>query len=555
MTTLRQICGGRMAIVALWSLLLTTLLIGGALSTEKAYYETHPFFFDPAAYCSQGAMLYQQLAAIGHWHLALNQWFNNPIHPLDTTIRLAFWPETFRYSYGHLSVTAPILAVSFFVLAWTISQRTRSLLYACAVTAFFCALPFFQDPVWGLGAYWLDPPAALLSGSAMLCLMNVNGSRSMHWLVGFSVFAALAALDRYIAAIYTVLLCGPILAWRLIQLSRIHRGSFKGGLLPLSAACLPGLLLAGPFLVRHFHFNMMRYTSVGYGLGHSVKEAFLMHVTLISVLWLSDPLFSSSVVGLLVLTLWFAAGEKTLRWDTLLISLWVASAVFLFEIFVLRAEAAHTLIYAIPGMFFALVSPVPMSYLNSKRLRTVASCIIVLIALRCGMSLHAKAMRSAHELNALDEKEFYKAVGERLAQLGGNNVTWAAMFDECAYLIELEAFYRFGALPFSEPVLSSLSIHESYYKSYFPNADPAAVCQKVYDRQCRRMQFILVFDDPAAVERANFDNDYTKSVARFAAQKVRVDALVWQWIFSLDHKRFGRISGYKNLSFNRANLQ
>src|SRR5260370_1636342 len=50
MTTLRQICGGRMAIVALLSLLLSTLLIGRPPSTQKTQYQTPPFFFHPAAY-------------------------------------------------------------------------------------------------------------------------------------------------------------------------------------------------------------------------------------------------------------------------------------------------------------------------------------------------------------------------------------------------------------------------------------------------------------------------------------------------------------------------
>jgi hypothetical protein len=556
MAILQQLRDVRIAIVALWSLVLTTTLIGGILSTEKVYCRTHPYYFDPAFYCLQGANLYQQLPTKGRWHLAWNEWLNETTHPLDTTIRLLFWPQTFRYPYGHLSVTAPILAVTLFLLAWTVFQRTGSLPYACAVTAFFCALPLFQDPYWGLGAYWLDPTAALLSSCAMLCLMNVKSRDSTLWLAAFSLFVALAALQRYIAVIYTAVVCGPILGWHLIQLSRIRGDFVKGGLLPIAAASLPAVLLAGPFLVWHFHINMTQYTSLGYALGHSVKEAFLTNLDLFGALWLSDRFFTSSVLALALLTLWFLASEKTPPWDSLLISLWLASAVLVFEIFILKAVGApHTLTYAVPGMFFAIVSPAPMSYLNSKRLITVASCLIILVAAIYGTSLHTKAMWSAQQLDALPEKKFYTTIAKRLIELGGNRVSWASTFNECSALVDLEAFYRFRLLPFSEPTWSSLSIHESYYKRHFLHADPATVSEKVYDRLRKRTQIVLVFDDPAAVDRAGFDNEYTKSVARFAAEKVRLDTNVWQWLFSLDHKRFGRISGYRNLALAGSNAQ
>ena len=286
-----------------------------------------------------------------------------------------------------------------------------------------------------------------------------------------------------------------------------------------------------------------------------MKDSYLSNSYTFRTFLFSHPFFPWCLAGLFVLSLFFLWRQNMPHWDSLLISLWLVSAVLLFQIFVLRAVGApHVLIYALPGLFFAFVSPAPI-LLNSRRLMTVVSCIIVSIAVIFGTSLHGEAMRSAYELKARHEKNFYNSVAEHLIRLGGARVSWAALFDGCAPLPALEVFYRTGVLPVSEDILCSLSIHESYYKSRFPNTDPAGVCQKVYGRLCATKQIVLAFDNPAAVDRAGFDNEYTKSVARFVAQKVHSDSTVWQWVFSLRHERFGLISGYKNLSFNGSNPQ
>src|SRR5207245_6846583 len=122
-------------------------------------------------------------------------------------------------------------------------------------------------------------------------------------------------------------------AWRLFLLRRLLV-LIKGGLVPLGAASLPCVLLAGPYLVMHVHFHIVGYTAVGYALGHSVKDSYLSNSYTFRKFLFSYPFFPWCLAGLFVLSLFFLWRQNLPHWDSLLISLLLLSAVLLLQIFV-----------------------------------------------------------------------------------------------------------------------------------------------------------------------------------------------------------------------------
>ncbi|MEP0783654.1 hypothetical protein NDI33_07900 [Trichocoleus sp. DQ-A1] len=538
-------------VIFLWAFFLTSVIGFITIKIEQAYLENYSYFYDPISYSLQNARLYVRLANEGRLGLAIQEWLVNNRHPLRTVPLILFAPSLLANNVGHVATVLPMLFIFLGLLGWTVHRRTDCTPYAISCMALFCAIPGIFHPRLGLSAYWLDLPAAILIGGAALCLLNSSGGRSLKWLVGFAVLASCATLSRYIAAAYAFVICVPVLAGYLIQRWRREGAPVKTILLPLCVIGITTGLLAGYFLISHLKSNLEYYTVYGYALNRSLlaSTTFVIHF-LVDYLFGIPGTFILGTICLVNLVLFWQ--DISRRWKDLIISIWYASSVILFLVLVLRAgEGGHSTMYAVPLIFFAVVSPVTISQnWSNHRVLVRLSAMLISVALLLGgratldnYSFATHPYPEAKELKALDV-----ALAQELIRAGGS-VVWSSYFDEYTYIPSMETFYRYGKLPL--PANKLFTVHESYWSGFYPNLSANKLSERVYADTTQQVDIAVVFNDPGRAETNTWwqvkPSPKTRLVAKYVAEQIRNDPN-WKQIFVLESPQYGTLAGYRNLT-------
>src|SRR5687768_8402266 len=172
---------------------------------------------------------------------------------------------------GHLYYTGVAFAAcvaTFVVCVW---RRTGSLMWACACAVLPLVAEGFFNPSYQVPSKLPDPPAAFFAGAALFSLLNSSRARQPAWLVLFGVFASFAALSRFIAAGYVLVICGPILAAYLLNLWRLEPEWKRYIGRALLCVAAPIVILAGTFLWKHGIGNFIFYSHAGYALNQTLE--------------------------------------------------------------------------------------------------------------------------------------------------------------------------------------------------------------------------------------------------------------------------------------------
>ncbi|MFE1747903.1 hypothetical protein [Coleofasciculus sp. H7-2] len=540
-------------VIFLCAFFLTSVMGFLTIRIEHAYFENYSYFYDPISYSLQNARLHVRVANEGRLALAIQEWLGNGRHPLRTVPLILFAPDLLASNVGHVATALPMLFIFLGLLGWTVHRRTGCTPYAIACMFLFCATPVMFHPRLGLGAYWLDLPAAFLVGGAVLCLLNSSGAQSLKWLVAFATLGSFATLSRYIAAAYVVFICVPVLAVYLIQRWRREGDLVKTILLPLGVICVTAALLAGYFLIAHFNSNIEYYTVYGYALNQDLLSSanFVIHFLVDYLFGLPGALMLFTICGINLV--WFRK-DITQNWKSLVISVWCASAVILFLVVVLRVgEGGQSTMYALPLLFFAAVSPVAISQQGaSGRVLSQLSVILIAIALLVG----GRAALDNYQLatHPSPEHRDLKALDVALAQelsKQGNLVVWCTYFDEYIYIPTMETFYRYGKLP--SPANDLFTVHESYWLGFYPNLPENKLSERVYADTTKRADIAVVFDDPRQADKNKntqwqaIPSRKSRLVAKYIADHIRNDPN-WKQIFVLESSHYGTLAGYRNLT-------
>ncbi|MEP0752689.1 hypothetical protein NDA03_10745 [Trichocoleus sp. Lan] len=529
-----------------------TSVIGFILiKIEQAHLENYSYFYDAVSYSLDNARLHVRLANEGRFTLAMQEWLGNKRHPLRTVPLLLFAPSLLASNVGHMATVLPMLFIFLGLLGWTVYRRTGCTPYALTCMALFCAIPGIFHPGLGLGAYWLDLPAAFLVGGAALCLLNSSEGRSLKWLVGFAVLASCAVLSRYIAAAYAFVICVPVLGGYLIQRWWREGAPVKTILLPLSVISVTTGVLAGYFLIFHLKSNLQYYTVYGYALNQSLLGSitFVIHF-LVGYFFGIPGIFILSAICLVNLVLFWK--DVSQNWKDLIISVWYASAVILFLVLVLRAgEGGHATMYAVPLVFFAVVSPVTISQnWSSHKVLVRLSAILIAVALLLGgrAALDNYSLATHPSPEAKEQKALDVALAQELIRAGGS-VVFCSYFDEYTVIPVMETFYRYGKLPLAAKKL--FTVHESYWSGFYPNLSANALTEIVYANTTKEVDIAVVFNDPV---RADTNTKWqgkpspkTRLVAKYVAEQIRNDPN-WKRVFVLENSHYGTLAGYRNLT-------
>ena len=528
------------------SLFLTATVGWITIKTQLLFLKNFPHFFDPVNYLYHNAVLSLRLAEENRFSLALSEWLANGRHPLRTVPLILFSPRLLTHPLGHLATSLPVFSIFLALLGLTIYSRTKNMIYAIGSISIFCALPGIYDLRYGLGAYWLDVTAALLMGSAVLCIINASEAKSIKWLLGFSIFASLTVLSRYSAAGYLAFTCLPIFIYCLLIRWQNEKNFFKGVLLPLGGMSLIIAVLAGYYLIAHLKENIRYYSFFGYGLRNGDIALAVKFMIPLVYSFFSRPLIILLTAAAIIHFVGFYRRGAKGR-EGLLVSLWLACAVILFQIAVLRVHSNKIqFIYAIIPLFVSLISPTVIRQTAFSRrcltwLGVLFMAASVLFGGRTVFRRYQQANFPSYEYQ--EQKKLDIALAEALAQ-ERRGIVWNAYFDEYSEIPSMESFYRFKKLPLPAGP-QFFTIHRVYWERFYPGLTPEQVSRRVYENTQKWVHVAVVFEDPSSAEK-QFDNGYSREVAKYVAETIARDPN-WKKIFTLQSSRYGPLTAYRNL--------
>jgi hypothetical protein len=151
---------------------------------------------------------------------------------------------------------------------------------------------------------------------------------------------------------------------------------------------------------------------------------------------------------------------------------------------------------------------------------------------------------------ARDHKAFDVTLAGELSRQG-SGLVWSPFFDETGPIHSLEAFYGHGNL-----ILPAgpryFSIHEAYWKGFYPGLSPSEIAERVYAAATRWVDIVVVLDDPTLAEvsasRVNRHaaNPCSRFVSQYVAARIATDPR-WCRSFRVESRDYGAVAGYRNL--------
>jgi hypothetical protein len=554
-----------------WYLVLSFLVISASLTCfvvhtvariEDKYFQTHRVFLDPAVYQEHLFKLSQASHQKNRFELAWSELANpaegGEIPPLAfrTIPLLLLNPDWLKDPHAHLITSGFSLFVFLCLLLHTVYRRTNSFLYAAATATLVCGTPGIYDPIFGLGAFWLDLSAGFLGSSAALCLINSENGKKLVWLAGFAVLAAGSLLSRFVTGPYLFIQGAPLLCIYLLQRWR-RTGSFlRGVLVPIVLVGGILCLLTAWYIWRQTPAQLFYYTQDAYGYKDLLGSAQFVFSTTLNFL---GPNFALLCAGVFLCQVVFGF---RLAWPGLVECLWLAVAEGVFLTVTCQiSDAPYTMQYSVPILFFALLCPIDwrrQETLPHLRFITfpakVLSPLILLIAagLSLDQSLHNSLWKPRGPTTTeVDRKAVNDSLTDEIMRQFPDKVIGAYFdqFDEYAFVT---AFERFGRSPL---LLSDrvFDIRAEYLQARFPRKSPKELADMACREAVEKCDIVLVFNDPAAAFKpAPFDygwclNPYSEEIASRLAQLVRSDPR-WKKLFVVPSKYLpGGVAAYANL--------
>jgi len=517
-----------------------------SLALAHRYLEHHPYFFDAVSYSFYNVRLLELLRLEGVWPVAWQEILGNNRHPLRTVPLILFYPPALGHPFGHVPFALLSLGCFLALLGNLTFQATRNFSATLVVSFAAACMPGIFQPWTGLSAYWLDLPAALLMGAALLALARFGAGGGIAWLALSGFFGAGACLSRYIAAGYLFFAGGPAALLVLWARARAMPRPWRAFLIYFLALAGSGGVLAGPFLLSHASSVAEFYRTYGYALGAPLGQT--LHALRTSA---GDFLAPTGVVFLALGGLLKA--RHHFRWGGSLdaclsgAAVWLALAVPIFLLFVIRAATGHTVAFAVVCWWAALLMPWGRSSLISpmKGIGRVVAPGMAALVLGGWIWQYSKEWgEAAHpSVEAVGMRLMQTQLADQLARVG-RPLVWNAYFGEVSWIPALDAYYRHGilAIPLGQDYV--FSVHESVYRGNFPGWPLERIQEFLYTNAARWLEIAVVFEEPKDLEK-HLPNPTSRAVASYLSGRIRQDPR-WEKIFEIRNPWFGKLGGYRN---------
>lgn len=528
--------------LVVWALVATLVTGYVSASLEKRYLDHHPYFFDAVSYSIYNAKLYQRIQEVGQGTVLREELSNNNRHPLRTVPLVVLAPQLLAHPFGHMATSLPALFVFVFLLAYTLYQKTGRIFSAIAGSSITVLLPGLYNPVSGVATYWLDLTAAFLIGASILALLNSNRGRDLRWLILFVLLGSCAAFARYVSIAYFLFASVPVIVWCLVTRAREDGDWLRSALLPALILAGTSILVAGPYLFAHLGAVSEFYRIYGYALGASLGTSIEAAQTS-----LRGFLGPAGILAILVMAVaWLSTVARERQFDAaaLLVPTWLALAIPILLIFLLRTSAIHTISYGVILLLVALI--VPWAGAIGRETIYKRAGLIALLIMAAGWGGYYKSAwteSSNPSPEATEAKELQTRLADQLAR-HRQKLVWSAYFDEVSWIPALDAFYRHGvlALPLGQDYV--FSIHETVYRGNYPGWTTQRINEELARNAHTWLNVAVVFENPGDADKV-LSNGQSRSAAQYIAESIK-SSDNWFRAFQIDTVRYGRLAGYVN---------
>lgn len=353
----------RVGLVAIWSVLMATLLFLAAAHVNVVFYRSWPLIGDTASYWLRDLSILDSGPP--------GSWFNHVLHfaranardPLRTLSYAVVGQNKTLSVNGHLYFSC-LAASCFLASLWAcIWVRAKSALYAFAAPWVIFLAFCFWDPRYGLPSRLPDMPAAFFFGASLFTLF-VRRSDASNTVGSFvaGAFLGLATLTRFHACMYGALVIAPLVTIFAFERSLKADRPIKEFLLP-HIGFIAGLgIVAGYFIIRSIAEVLYFYSIAGYGLNKTVAAALATTGKKLILYAMGVPLLGS--LGLLLLAYISMQGTIRQKHDIAhhIAIIWAALSCPVLILLVLRVEDdISQTYYMLPGLFLLALAPFRVS--------------------------------------------------------------------------------------------------------------------------------------------------------------------------------------------------
>ena len=524
-------------------------LVAARLNT--LFLSTHPFQGDSSSYYYYQLQAYFTAQRQGAWEAIKDQLATNGRNPLRILPYLVFAPQLLADPNGHLVSSCIMLAAFLALLGITVYRRCGSLPWALVALAVVPSALRFFDPQFGLGFNFPDLPAMFLVGAALLALLNSDEGRSGPWLVAFGTLAALAALARFVTAGYTLVMCGPILAYFLLKRAWLERNVVRGVIVPSILVGLPLVLIAGNFLLKFSAENVRFYSVAGYALGAKFDQV-------VANIGIGFSLYFgvAGAAALVLIAVFYVLrfGDSGPNWSTLGVTLWAAAAHILLVLFVLRlTEYPEQPLYALPGIYLLALAPfaVKRKFVHPSRTVEWLTSLALIVTLGwVSFQAYREAVVRVASANNYDQRSLkfdqdsaFVLVNNAASIHGRAPVFDTVFFQYGPRIVGVAGFRDKTQLIYS----SQFETHMGGWRLRYPDLNEDAIKAEQYALAVKTLDFVLVMPHPRAPEaKILFNNDLSIDVVEDMQRRITADTNVWRLIQPLSSP-WGEIDLYQNV--------
>lgn len=517
------------------ALAVTAVVLFAATRIELLFLKNYGFFFDPAAYYVHNIDLHRMYEQQGLWTALKFELAANDRFPGRTLPALLLAPQTLVQTTGHLWTEAPVMCAFLFLLGTTIHKRTGSLFLAVSAIALFAGIRFLYDPTVGVGAYWLDFPAACALSTAALSLIRFSESKHCGWLFALGSFASITALFRWSSGFYLLSFLSLAVPIVFLRIYWKHWQQLAAAVGLATTAALPGLL----FTFYHWQANTDYYKRFGFAFGAPISQ---------SVYWTMKTVHELLGTAILAIVLVFIGANlislvkrKTDRMQILLCQ-WLPVSIFLFVCLVVKAvDGVHPLVYFAPALFvaaFCCLGP-----LGSNRMwwRGVSTTMLATAVATSVFAYDTKRKVAAHPPAALQiQQKCNMALADLMVSTNASSFT---EFDDETVFPHMEVFFNRGRYC---GWIAMFSKHEMYMKEMAMHKGKTVhqMSSNTYERTLKEVDLVAVFTNPEDAFRT-FNNQYSATVSNYMA-KTLPNNPDWKFVGNVESLH-GRLSVYKNL--------
>lgn len=544
----------QIAILLIFSLIITICVIYSSLKISKEYYNTHSFFYDPVMSYSQTIPFYKRMQQEAHLNqfvsrvnFAILHFKADPKAPFSLIPTIFFFPQLLASPWAMIPSVSLMLFVFLFILGYSLYIRKHSILYCFSIMIFFCAAPVLYNPERGIVAGWLDLPASLLLVSGIISFLNWNTFKKNQWLIFCGIFISFACLSRSTLIVYAFILLGFPFFYSIIQNYYKHKNVLNEILKPLLIILLTVFLLLFHFYFYHFKFNYWYYTHLSSGIANSIKDSFNHFMKVIPIIGSYYLIIFLLFISLIIIQYYKKINKVCFQ--NIYKFAWIILILPFMWIFINKTGNTYHVYLIEFTLLFLLFIPFDGSIFKNSNFTTrigiplfilFFSIFSILFAYNTNLYIAKNPSQEAREIKQLNKK-----ISSYIITLKKGE-TWLAYFDDdYTRISNCEAYFQYGYYP-DAYAKGILYMHNVYWRSYYPNLTN----QQIADSLCSlipQTNLIITFANKKDIDKIISPNFSISRKVLYSVYDYLENNPMWLKVEVFKTKKYSNLAFYKKL--------